>query len=194
MELLDRDRHRGPASRNELIVGLYAGLAVIAVVIGAVRGDWDIYRVAGVSTTWKLLLSPLVGVAIGLGVVFMTRLSVHRFDWARRLHRDFRGLLGHLNAKDVFILAVASSLGEELLFRGALQPWWGLVPSAILFALLHIGPGARFLPWTISALVVGLAFGGLTAWLGDLGAPIAAHFVINFMNLDYITRVELPAE
>ena len=26
------------------------------------------------------------------------------------------------------------------------------------------------------------------------GAPIAAHFVINFMNLDYITRVELPAE
>jgi membrane protease YdiL (CAAX protease family) len=188
------DRRRGPASRNELIVGLYAGLGVVAFVIGAIRGDWDLYRVAGVSTTWKLVLSPLVGIALGLGVVFMTRLSVHRFDWARRLHRDFRGLLGHLTARDVFILAVASSLGEELLFRGALQPWIGLVPSAIVFALLHIGPCTRFLPWTFSALVIGLVFGALSTWLGDLGAPIAAHFVINFMNLDYITRVELPAE
>ncbi len=188
------DRRRGPATRNELIVGLYAGLGVLAFVIGAIRGDWDIYRVAGVSTTWKLLLSPLVGVALGLSVVFMTRLSVHRFDWARRLHRDFRGLLGHLTARDVFILALASSFGEELLFRGALQPWWGLLPSAVVFALLHVGPGTRFLPWTLSALVIGLVFGGLSAYLGDLGAPIAAHFIINFMNLDYITRVELPAE
>jgi membrane protease YdiL (CAAX protease family) len=188
------DRRRGPASRNELIVGLYAGLSLLAVVIGAVRGDWDIYRVAGVSTTWKLLASPFVGIALGLAVVFATRLSVHRFDWARRLHRDFRGLLGHLSARDVFILAVASSLGEELLFRGALQPWWGLVPSALVFAVLHIGPGARFLPWTFSAFVIGLVFGGLSRWLGDLGAPIAAHFVINFMNLDYITRFDLPVE
>jgi membrane protease YdiL (CAAX protease family) len=164
------------------------------VVIGGARGDWDIYRVAGVSTTWKLLLSPVIGVALGLLVVFLTRLSVHRFDWARRLHRDFRGLLGHLHARDVFILAVASSVGEELLFRGALQPWWGLLPAAGVFALLHIGPGLRFLSWTFSALVIGLVFGSLAAWLGDLGAPIAAHFVINFMNLDYITRVELPAE
>jgi membrane protease YdiL (CAAX protease family) len=188
------DRRRGPASRNELIVGLYTGLALLGFVIGVARGDWDIYRVAGVSTTWKLLLSPVVGLALGLAVVFLTRLSVHRFDWARRLHRDFRGLLGHLSARDVFILAVASSLGEELLFRGALQPWWGLWPAAIVFALLHIGPGARFLPWTLSALVIGAIFGGLTAWLGDLGAPITAHFIINFMNLDYITRIELPAE
>ena len=188
------DRRRGPASRNELIVGLYAGLAVVALLIGGIRGDWNIYRVSGVSTTWKLLASPAIGVALGLSVVFLTRLAVHQWNWARRLHRDFRGLLGHLHARDVFILAVASSVGEELLFRGALQPWWGLLPSAVVFALLHIGPGVRFLPWTISALVIALVFGLLTSWLGDLGAPIAAHFVINYMNLDYITRVELPAE
>ena len=94
----------------------------------------------------------------------------------------------------LFVLAVSPGICEELLFRGALQPWWGLVPAAIVFALLHVGPGVRFLPWTISALVIGLVFGFLTSWLGDLGAPIAAHFVINYMNLDYITRIELPAE
>jgi membrane protease YdiL (CAAX protease family) len=193
MELPDR-RRASSASRNETIIALYAGAAVLAVVIGAVRGHWNVYRVPGVAASWKLLVSPIVGIALGLVVVFFSRLAVHQFDWARRLHRDFRGLLGHLSARDVFILALASSVGEELLFRGALLPWWGLVASAVVFALLHIGPGLRFIPWTVSALVIGLVFGLLSLWLGDLGAPIAAHFVINYMNLDYITRVELPAE
>ncbi len=192
MELTDR--HRGPATRNESVLALYAGLAVVAVVIGGIRGDWDIYRIAGVSSPLRLLLSPLIGVAIGLVVVFASRLAVHRFDWARRLHRDFRGVLGNLSARDIFILAVASSVGEELLFRGALQPWIGVVPSAAIFALLHIGPGTRFLPWTFSAFVIGLLFGWLTGSLGDLGAAVAAHFTINYMNLSYIIRVELPAE
>jgi membrane protease YdiL (CAAX protease family) len=139
-----------------------------------------------------MVLSPVVGVALGLAVVFLTRLAVHRFDWARQLHRSFRGLLGNLSARDVFILALASSIGEELLFRGALLPWIGLVPSAVVFALLHVGPGARFLPWTLSAFVAGLIFGLLFQELGDLGAPIAAHFTINYLNLGYIVRVELP--
>jgi len=192
MELTNTGRGGNPASRASLILGLYTGLAALAVAIGAIRGDWDIYRVAGVSTPARLLVSPLLGLVIGLVVVFASRLSVHRFDWARRLHRDFRGLLGNLGERDILVLALASSIGEELLFRGALQPWLGLWPSAVVFALLHIGPGTRFLPWTLSALVLGLGFGLIAAHMGDLGAPIVAHLTINFMNLHYIVRVELP--
>jgi membrane protease YdiL (CAAX protease family) len=147
-----------------------------------------------VSTTTWLLLSPVVGVAIGLAFVFLSRLAVHRFDWARRLHRDFRGILGHLTAREMFILAIASAIGEELLFRGALQPWIGVWPQAVIFALLHVGPGLRFLPWTVSAFLVGIAFGYLFQFTGDLGGPIAAHFTINFVNLHFISRVELPED
>jgi len=172
---------------------LYALLALVALAIGAFRGRIDIYRLTA-SEPWKLAFSPVLGVVVGLGVVFVTRLCVHRFAWARRLHRDFRGLLGDLNGRGIFVLAAASSVGEELLFRGALLPWIGLLPSTVVFAALHIGPGTRFLPWTASALVVGLLFGGLFILLGDLGAPIAAHFTINYLNLGYIVRVDLPAE
>lgn len=174
-------------------MGLYAALATLGVVIGAIRGDIDIYRLADRSAPWKLLVSPLAGVALGLAVVFLTRLGVHRFEWARRLHRDFRGLLGALSFRDILVLAVASSVGEELLFRGALQPWLGLIPATMVFALLHIGPGSRFLPWTASAFVVGLLFGVMYEQLGDLGGPIAAHFTVNYLNLNYIIRTELPA-
>src|SRR5688572_4852498 len=140
-------------SRASLIGALYATLAGVALVIGVARGDPDLYRLAS-SEPWKLAFSPLLGVVVGLGVVFVTRLCVHRFDWARGLHRDFRGLLGNLNARDIFVLAASSSIGEELLFRGALLPWIGLLPSTVVFALLHVGPGTRFLPWTASAFLV----------------------------------------
>ena len=61
--------------------------------------------------------------------------------------------------------------------------------QAAVFAALHIGPGRRFLPWTVSALVLGLAFGLLAKWTGNIGGPIAAHFVINYLNLRFIVAV-----
>jgi membrane protease YdiL (CAAX protease family) len=134
----------------------------------------------------------VLGAAAGLGVVGLTRLATRRWQWARDLHGSFRDLLGPLTLREIVILAAASSIGEELLFRGALLPWLGPWLQAIVFALLHVGPGKRFLPWTLSALVLGLAFGGLAMWTGNVGAPIAAHFMINFLNLRFI--VVEPAE
>jgi membrane protease YdiL (CAAX protease family) len=184
-------RGRG-SSRASSIVGLYGVLALVGVAIAGLRGDWNIYRLPG-SRGWLLVVSPLIGVAVGLAVVFLSRLAVTRFTWARQLHRDFRGIVGDLPGREILLLAIASAIGEELLFRGALQPWLGLGIASLIFALLHIGPGLRFLPWTVSALVMGLVFGLLARDLGDLGAPIAAHFTINFLNLRYIVRTELSA-
>jgi hypothetical protein len=183
-----------PMSRAGLVLALYGSLALTALLLSAGREDVDIYRIQGVSTGTWLLLSPLVGVVIGLVVVAASRLAVRRFRWARGLHRDFRSLLGQLSRREIAVLAVASAVGEELMFRGALQPWIGLWPQAIVFALLHVGPGARFLPWTGSALVIGAGFGYLFAATGDLGGPIAAHFTINYLNLHYIKSVEVPVD
>ena len=173
-------------------MALYGSLALVAILVAASRGDIDIYRIAGTSTPVLLAVSPLIGLGLGLGVVFLSRLAVHRFGWARRLHNDFRSILGPLTAREIFVLALASSVGEELLFRGALQPIIGVWAQAVIFALLHIGPGARFLPWTASAFGLGLVFGWIFELTGDLGAPIVAHFAINYLNLHFITRMELP--
>src|SRR4029078_1511920 len=56
----------------------------------------------------------------------------------------------------------------------------------VVCVLLRVGRGKRFLPWTASAFALGLGFGWLAVWTTNLGAPIAAHFVINFLNLRYI--------
>lgn len=181
-----------PLSRASLVIGLYGAMALVGLLIASGRGDPDLYR-AGSANAWQLLAGPILGFAAGLGVVGLTRVATRHFQWARDLHGSFRDLLGPLTGHEIVILALASSIGEELLFRGALQPWMGLWLQALAFALLHVGPGRKFLPWTLSALVLGLAFGGLAEWTENLGAPIAAHFAINFLNLRHIVRTPLPA-
>ncbi|HEY5934182.1 MAG TPA: CPBP family intramembrane glutamic endopeptidase [Kofleriaceae bacterium] len=176
-----------PLSRASLVIGLYGGMALLALVLAAGRGNPDLYRL-GDPDALMLVGGLGIGIAVGLGVVGLTRLATRHFQWARDLHASFRDLLGPLTTREIVILALASSIGEELLFRGALLPWFGVWIQAIVFALLHVGPKKRFLPWTASALVLGVAFGWLAVWTENLGAPIAAHFTINFLNLRFIVR------
>jgi membrane protease YdiL (CAAX protease family) len=176
-----------PLSRASLVIGLYGAMALVALVLAAGRGNPDLYRL-GDPAPWLLALGPLVGASLGLSVVGLTRIATRRFQWAKDLHSSFRDLLGQLSGREIVILALASSIGEELLFRGALLPWLGLWWQALVFALLHVGPGKRFLPWTVSAFVLGVGFGALAQWTHSLGGPIAAHFMINFLNLRFIVR------
>jgi hypothetical protein len=168
-----------------MVIGLYGAMALVALVIAAGRGDPDLYHFAS-EPRWPLLAGPIVGILVGLGVVGLTRVATRHFAWARYLHGSFHDLLGPLTGREIVILALGSSIGEELLFRGALLPWLGPWWQAVVFALLHVGPGRRFLPWTVSALVLGAGFGWLAVWTTNLGAPIAAHFTINFLNLRFI--------
>jgi membrane protease YdiL (CAAX protease family) len=174
-----------------MVIGLYGAMALVALVIAAGRGDPDLYRF-GSEPRWALLAGPIVGFLVGLGVVGLTRVATRHFAWARHLHVSFHDLLGPLTGREIVILALGSSIGEELLFRGALLPWLGPWWQAVVFALLHVGPGRRFLPWTASALVLGAGFGWLAVGTMNLGAPIAAHFTINFLNLRFIVA-EPPA-
>ncbi len=181
-------------SRASLVLGLYGGMALGSIILSAGRGDPDLYRLNEEMSAIWLLLSPAAGVMVALAFVALTRLAVVHYAWAQDLTRSFHDVLGPMSTRDIVIIAVASSVGEEFLFRGALQPWIGVVPQAVLFALLHVGPGKRFVPWTASALVMGLGFGWLSQSTGNLGGAIAAHFTINFLNLRYIVAAREQRE
>lgn len=56
-----------------------------------------------------------------------------------------------------FLLALATGIGEEILFRGALQPVLGLGFTSVLFALVHIQYG--FTPVTLFIVLVALVLG-----------------------------------
>lgn len=169
---------------------LYLSLAAAALVWGSVRGQPNLWRLSGATDT-RIWSGICIGGALGLIIVFASRLAVHRFEWARALHREFRSLLSPLTDVEIVVLAIASSLGEELFFRGALMPSVGIWASSGVFALLHIGPRGRYLPWTIGSFVAGLLFSELYRWSGDLSGPVLAHFTVNFLNLRHVAQYEL---
>jgi uncharacterized protein len=179
-------------SRPVLVMAAYLILGVAALVWGNVRGQPNIWHLGGQEPTISVAFAGvLAGLAAGLILVFASRMALYRFDWARALHRELRHMLFPLAAPEIVVLAAASSVGEEMFFRGALLPAIGLLGSSALFALLHIGPKARHLPWTLSSFGAGLLFGAMFLWTGDLTGPVIAHFLINFLNLRHVAAVEL---
>jgi uncharacterized protein len=84
---------------------------------------------------------------------------------------------------NLFLIAVLPAIGEELTFRGMFQrflgDWvknahWGIIISAFLFSAIHL-QFYGFLP----RFVLGLIFGYLLYWSGNIWLPILAHFLNN---------------
>ena len=136
----------------------------------------------------SLYLDLIYGLGIGIGLVVLSRISVQHFSWGKQLDIEFRTVLGPLSRRDIFLLALLSSITEELFFRGFLQPILGLHYAAIIFGLAHFPYRAFLIPWTLTALGVGYLFGWVFDVRNCLVAPIVAHFVVNYFNLHYILR------
>lgn len=77
-----------------------------------------------------------------------------------------------------FMLALTASVGEEILFRGALQPIFGLFWTSLFFVLMHTQ--YTFTPASAIIFLVAVGF----AWLRqrrNTTTAIIAHFVYNFI-------------
>ncbi len=98
---------------------------------------------------------------------------------ADRIEETLRNMTADL---DIFWAAAAigicAAVGEELLFRGAMQPRFGIVFTALVFAVLHV----QYEP---SLLIVGLFAAGIVFGLErkyvNTTACIITHAVYNFV-------------
>jgi uncharacterized protein len=90
------------------------------------------------------------------------------------------------------MVAILAGIGEELLFRGALQsifgnwttPAIGLAITSLLFGLAHALSKLYFL----FAVAVGAFLGWMSMRYNDLVAPMVAHGVYDFLALAYLSR------
>lgn len=98
-----------------------------------------------------------------------------------------RRLVGKWAVTDAMAVAGLSGVAEEALFRAVLQPVVGLWAAALLFAVLHVGPGRRLWAWPVVAFALGLAFGLLFRRAG-YPACAAAHVAVNVVGLLRLRR------
>ncbi|WP_047865619.1 CPBP family intramembrane glutamic endopeptidase [Rubrobacter aplysinae] len=78
------------------------------------------------------------------------------------------------------LLGVGAALGEESLFRGAVQPVLGILPTSLLFAALHVQYGPSVSIVYIVVLAVGL---GLLRKKINTSAAFVAHAAYNFLSV-----------
>jgi membrane protease YdiL (CAAX protease family) len=173
------------------------GLAVVAGVLAWVAGV-----PVGEQFRWTLPAVSLgVLAALPMFALFLIaeRAPVGSLRRIRKfLIESLGGPLASLRWYETILVAVLAGFGEELLFRGALQPWlerWGdglaLVLTNLAFGLCHAV--------TPLYLVLATLFGCYFSWLADGGflpasgrnnlvAPIVAHALYDYLAFLVVAR------
>ena len=82
------------------------------------------------------------------------------------------------------------ALAEEALIRALLQPVIGLLPAALLFAVLHVVPDRRLWLWPVLACALGVGLGMIFEF-GGYPAAAAAHIAINAFALLRLRRTSV---
>ena len=133
----------------------------------------------GIAPLWRQVLA---GLTFGL-ICARGSWEIVQLPFMKHSHRLFAGIIApmRLNMLEILFISVCAGIGEELLFRGGLQPLLGIWPTSILFVLLHGYLNPFNLPLSVYGvymiLVIGV-MGLLTEHMGIITA-ITAHVVVD---------------
>jgi membrane protease YdiL (CAAX protease family) len=132
---------------------------------------------------WSVPAALGAGLAAGLVALAISEALTRWTALGKALSDLLAESLGPLDRANAWLLALASGLAEEMFFRGALQPKVGIVGASILFGAAHFLPRRELALWSVYAIGIGLGLGALYEWTGQLVAPVAAHVLVNGINL-----------
>jgi hypothetical protein len=184
----EREATLAPGRPALAVAAAYAAVGATAAAVTIALGRSPIAYDGWLGTRgWAaLLLSLGLGMVLGSTTIAATPVMVQRWRWARALHLALRPAAHGAGNPALFLVAVASATGEELLFRGLLVPLLGVTASSLAFGLMHqIGGRGRWW-WMAWATVMGLLFGEIYAMTGSLVGPLVAHGAINYSNLRFL--------
>ena len=133
----------------------------------------------------SLLLGTLAGAALQV-VQWLARKTLPAIrNLSALLETQFEGW----TLREIFFVALISSISEELLFRALIQPYLGLWLTSVIFGLAH-WTGVRELRIWVPLAILGGLFLGVLAESSRFGIPgsVAAHFTINLTSLWILTH------
>ena len=184
------DEAQRPAPNSLLRLAL-AGelLLVLLALVWASYRDLPLNVIAG---PWPRDVAIGAGAAAALAIVNYGLLcrapAVRPVRAIRRVYRDLlKPAFAGIGVREVVVISLAAGIGEELLFRGVLQPEIGLIPASLVFGALHTG-GRGTLAFGCWVTLMGAVLGLLAAATGGLLAPIVAHALYDAAALVYIRR------
>lgn len=168
---------------------IFGGLGVV--LIPFVRGvDFSTY-IFGDKALW-------IQVVIGLGFGAISAKAGWQIVEMPRLHKTkvfFTKIIQplKLSKSEIFLISICAGVGEELFFRGAVQPVLGVWATSVLFVLLHGYLNPFNIPLTIYGIFMVLVIGVMGLFTEHIGilSAIIAHVTIDFILLQKLSEVNL---
>lgn len=182
------------ASFVNLAIAFELSLAVVGALLAWATGVplGALLRPAG-GWTWAIAWGLLATLPLVPLLLAMLRCRWRPIAWLRRLVGRFvRQLLSGATWWQLLAVSLAAGIGEEVLFRGAIQPLLvrhttpmvGLVIASLLFGAVHAASCTYF----VLAALVGLYFGGLAMWREEIASAMVAHAAYDYLALTAIAR------
>ena len=167
-----------------LVAFLYKSKKSVIEFLGLDKG------VSGSKIFWSIVALILIFPAIQL--IYWLNLQLPLPEWMMEMGKSQDWLVAEVLRMEHFnelffvllIAAVAPAIGEELLFRGVVQPQFskifnnphlGVWVTAFIFSAIHM-QFAGFFP----RFFLGAFLGYLYLWSGSLWLPILIHFIFQF--------------
>jgi membrane protease YdiL (CAAX protease family) len=136
-----------------------------------------------------------VWIQVGAGVAGGFLLSgitwlMGKWKYLDDVNFDFTLRLGIFNfsLQEILFLSFCAGVGEEIVFRGMIQPWLGILTTSFMFIALHGYMSSSSWPKVIFGLIlfaVGTILGILGEYLGLLAA-IVAHIIYDVIAFQRI--------
>lgn len=142
---------------------------------------WD--RLGLRRLTWKQHLAGLAIAALLLGFDFLVSwvwqgIDPVGYDLLDKVNESLFGGLATVGG--AIALGLSAGIGEELLFRGAIQPRLGLLLTTLLFTIGHLQYGLTVA--TLQVFVIGLVLGFMRKRTGSVVLCIVTHAAYNMVG------------
>ncbi|MFN4885812.1 MAG: lysostaphin resistance A-like protein [Bacteroidota bacterium] len=138
---------------------------------------------------FNIAIQVLIGIAGG-GCMILLAFFMSKWEYLNEVQSKFTIQLGgyQLTLQEIVFLSFCAGFGEEILFRGMLQPWLGIFFTAFLFIALHgyiSVKSSAHLIFGLALWSMGIGLGLLGAYSGLISAAIA-HMIYDiyaFLNI-----------
>ncbi|MCA9904778.1 MAG: CPBP family intramembrane metalloprotease [Anaerolineae bacterium] len=134
--------------------------------------------------TPRNIIAGLIGVVAGIGFIILAGMAMQMLlqpDVLQQQQAASDALVQQFDSVSMALfVAVAVGVGEEILFRGAIQPVFGNLMTSLLFTIIHTQYALT--PATLIIFAVSLGFGYLRKHYGTASA-IIAHIGYDFFQL-----------
>lgn len=140
---------------------------------------------------YNLALQILIGINYGFFAAFTARYIINS-RWMKDLRIYFSGIIANMNLKTYHIIfySLCAGIGEEILFRGAIQPFMGIWITAIVFIALHgyLNPmNKHIILYGMFMILVSAGLGYLYDLMGMISS-MTAHFTIDVILFFYLQK------